>query len=117
MAPRRLALLKWARSGGAWVVEDDYDSYFRYGTRPVSGLQASIAQWSTSRHLRRHVQQDAFPSLRLGFCIVPAGLVDTLVEARAVADRHSPVVDQAVLTTFITEGHYERHLRRIRLDL
>ena len=56
-----------------------------------------------------------FASLRLGFCVVPHSLVDAVVNARAVADRNSPIIDQAALAEFITAGHYERHLRRLRL--
>jgi GntR family transcriptional regulator/MocR family aminotransferase len=56
-----------------------------------------------------------FPALRLGFCVVPDSLVDAVTNARAVADRHSPVIDQAALTEFIVSGQYERHLRRVRV--
>jgi GntR family transcriptional regulator/MocR family aminotransferase len=56
-----------------------------------------------------------FPSLRLGFCVVPDALVEAVTNARAVADRHSPMIDQAVLTEFMSSGHYDRHLRRLRV--
>jgi len=56
-----------------------------------------------------------FPALRLGFCVVPEMLVDAATNARAVASRNAPMADQAVLATFISEGHYDRHLRRARL--
>ncbi|MGH7375238.1 MAG: PLP-dependent aminotransferase family protein [Candidatus Rokuibacteriota bacterium] len=111
--PRRLALLQWASRARAWVVEDDYDSEFRYGARPVPclhGLDVDgrvIYVGSFSKTL--------FPSLRLGFLIVPPDLQDGLVAARAVADQHPPVLDQAVLTDFIVEGHFARHLRRMRV--
>jgi GntR family transcriptional regulator / MocR family aminotransferase len=111
--PRRLALLQWASRARAWVVEDDYDSEFRYGTRPVPclhGLDVDgrvIYVGSFSKTL--------FPALRLGFLIVPPDLQDGLVAARAVADQHPPVLDQAVLADFIGEGHFARHLRRMRV--
>ena len=56
-----------------------------------------------------------FPALRLGFCVVPETLVDAATNARAVASRNSPMADQAVLAAFISDGHYDRHLRRARL--
>jgi GntR family transcriptional regulator/MocR family aminotransferase len=111
--PRRLALLRWASRAGAWVVEDDYDSEFRYGARPVPclhGLDVDgrvIYVGSFSKTL--------FPALRLGFLIVPPDLQGGLVAARAAADQHPPVLDQAVLADFIGEGHFARHLRRMRL--
>ena len=111
--PRRLALLRWASRAGAWVIEDDYDSEFRYGARPVPclhGLDVDgrvIYVGSFSKTL--------FPSLRLGFLIVPPDLQDGLQAARAAADQHPPVLDQAVLADFIGEGHFARHLRRMRV--
>ncbi len=111
--PRRFALLQWASRARAWVIEDDYDSEFRYGARPVPclhGLDVDgrvIYVGSFSKTL--------FPSLRLGFLIVPPDLQDGLVAARAVADQHPPVLDQAVLADFIVEGHFARHLRRMRV--
>jgi GntR family transcriptional regulator / MocR family aminotransferase len=110
---RRLALLQWASRARAWVVEDDYDSEFRYGARPVPclhGLDVDgrvIYVGSFSKTL--------FPALRLGFLIVPPDLQDGLVAARAVADQHPPLLDQSVLADFIVEGHFARHLRRMRV--
>ena len=100
--PRRLALLRWARAARAWVIEDDYDSEFRYGARPIPclhGLDADgrvIYVGSFSKTL--------FPALRLGFLIVPTDLRDRLVAARAAADQHPPTIDQAVLADFIARG-------------
>ena len=110
---RRLALLQWASRASAWVVEDDYDSEFRYGARPMPclhGLDVDgrvIYVGSFSKTL--------FPALRLGFLIVPPDLQDGLVAARAAADQHPPVLDQTVLADFIVEGHFARHLRRMRV--
>ena len=111
--PRRLALLRWARAARAWVIEDDYDSEFRYGARPIPclhGLDVDgrvIYVGSFSKTL--------FPALRLGFLIVPPDLRERLVAARAAADQHPPTLDQAVLADFIVGGHFERHLRRMRV--
>jgi GntR family transcriptional regulator/MocR family aminotransferase len=115
-ATRRSELLDWATASGSWIVEDDYDSYFRFSGRPMSAVQGV----ELPAH-RAHViyvgsfSKTVFPSLRLGFCVVPDALIEAVTNARAVADRHSPMVDQAALTEFITAGHYERHLRRLRV--
>jgi len=109
---RRLALLGWASRAGAWIVEDDYDSEYRYEGRPLASLQGLdnegrvIYVGTFSKIL--------FPSLRLGYVVVPPNLVDALVAARSTAGRHSPSVEQAVLTDFIEEGHFGRHIRRMR---
>lgn len=110
--PRRLALLKWASAAEAWIVEDDYDSEFRYGTRPVPSLHGMdidnrvIYVGTFSKTL--------FPSLRLGFVVVPLDLRDRLVAARRAFDFQPSVLNQAVLADFLAEGQYERHLRRMR---
>jgi GntR family transcriptional regulator/MocR family aminotransferase len=104
--------LAWASRARAWVVEDDYDSEFRYGARPIPclhGLDVDgrvIYVGSFSKTL--------FPALRLGFVIVPSDLAGRLVAARAAADQHPPMIDQTVLADFIAEGHFARHLRRMR---
>ncbi|MCM2254907.1 MAG: PLP-dependent aminotransferase family protein [Vicinamibacteria bacterium] len=109
---RRLALLQWASSAGAWVIEDDYDAEFRHGARPVPclhGLDADgrvLYVGSFSKTL--------FPALRLGFVIAPRDLHDPLVAVRRASELHPPRLDQAVLADFMREGHYERHLRRMR---
>ncbi|WP_406625227.1 PLP-dependent aminotransferase family protein [Acidovorax sp. SDU_ACID1] len=108
---RRNALLHWARSNAAWVVEDDYDSELRYAGHPFPSLQGLdpdrvIYLGTFSKIL--------FPSLRLGYAIVPPRLVDAFCGARALLDRHPPSADQHVLSAFIGEGHLDRHIRRIR---
>jgi GntR family transcriptional regulator/MocR family aminotransferase len=123
-AARRLELLAWAHRTGAWIVEDDYDSYFRYTGRPLPALQrveADLLREPTAdaRHGTRVIYigtfaKTMFPSLRLGYCVVPAALGEAFASARAVADRNSSLVDQAALESFIAEGHYDRHLRRVR---
>jgi GntR family transcriptional regulator/MocR family aminotransferase len=120
-APRRAALVDWARRAGAWLVEDDYDSYFRYRGRPLSALQrldddSARETGNASRVLYVGTfSKTMFPSLRLGYCVVPETLVDAVANARAVADRNSPIADQAALAEFIRDGHYDRHLRRLKL--
>jgi GntR family transcriptional regulator/MocR family aminotransferase len=119
-AERRWKLLDWARQRGAWIVEDDYDSYFRYRGRPLPALQSLDAERRSACDVSSHVayvgtfSKTMFPSLRLGYCIVPLELADAVANARAVADRNSSIVDQAALEIFIREGHYDRHLRRVR---
>lgn len=121
---RRLALLEWATRTGAWIVEDDYDGEFRYVGRPLASLQGLEAERSvvaSKADCGRVLYVGTFsktlyPSLRLGYVIVPTPLLGAFAEAKAATDRHTATVDQAVLTDFITEGHYARHVRRMRLS-
>jgi GntR family transcriptional regulator/MocR family aminotransferase len=109
---RRLALLKWASRAGAWVVEDDYDSEFRYHTRPfpcLHGLDADGRVIYVGTFAK-----SVFPALRLGFVIVPSDLHDRFLVARRTTDAHPPLLEQMALADFIGEGHYARHLRRMR---
>jgi GntR family transcriptional regulator/MocR family aminotransferase len=109
---RRLALLRWAGRIRAWIVEDDYDSEFRYGARPIPclhGLDVDgrvIYVGSFAKTL--------FPALRLGFVIVPPDLAERFVAARRAADAHPPALEQGVLADFLAGGHFETHLRRMR---
>jgi GntR family transcriptional regulator/MocR family aminotransferase len=109
---RRLELLGWAGRSGAWVIEDDYDSEYRYTGRPLEALQGLdtggrvLYVGTFSKVL--------FPALRLGYLVVPPDLVDAFASARELTDRHPPTVEQAVLAGFIDEGHFVRHLRRMR---
>jgi GntR family transcriptional regulator/MocR family aminotransferase len=119
-APRRGQLLHWARTRGAWIVEDDYDSYFRYRGRPMSALQGLDSDAPPEGTASANVvyvgtfSKTMFPALRLGFCVVPEPLVDAVRNAKAIADRHSPTTAQAALAAFIQSGDYDRHLRRVR---
>jgi GntR family transcriptional regulator / MocR family aminotransferase len=113
---RRLALLRWARRTGAWILEDDYDSEFRYATRPLACLQGLDAESEGSSRVLYvgTFSKTLAPALRLGYLVVPDPLIDAFQTARLVASGHSPTVDQAVLADFIGDGHYVRHVRRVR---
>jgi GntR family transcriptional regulator / MocR family aminotransferase len=112
-ASRRLQLLAWAESSGSWIIEDDYDSAYRYGSMPIASLQGLD---SNSRVIYIGTfSKTLFPSLRLGYALIPPDLVDRFAAVRYAMDISSPYFFQAVLTDFIKEGHYERHIRRMRL--
>jgi GntR family transcriptional regulator / MocR family aminotransferase len=111
---RRLAVLEWAVRADAWVIEDDYDSDFRYTSRPLPCVQGFDARATERVVYVGTFSKTMFPALRLGFLIVPPALIDRFAEARYAMDRHSPTVEQAVLAAFIAEGHYARHVRRMR---
>jgi GntR family transcriptional regulator/MocR family aminotransferase len=109
---RRMALLAWARERGAWIVEDDYDSEFRYAGRPLAALQGLDAAGRVI--YTGTFSKVLFPALRLGYLIAPEGAVDAFVAARALADRHGPALEQAVVAEFLDAGHFARHVRRMR---
>jgi GntR family transcriptional regulator/MocR family aminotransferase len=110
--PRRLALLDWARRAGAWLLEDDYDSEFRYDGRPLAAL-AGLDRAGHVIYLGTF-SKVLFPALRLGYLVVPEAVVEAFVRARALAGRHAPTLEQAVLADFIAEGHFSRHIRAMR---
>jgi GntR family transcriptional regulator / MocR family aminotransferase len=109
---RRKALIEFAQSRDGYILEDDYNSEFRFDGPPLPCLQGLdhagrvIYAGTMSKIL--------YPSLRLGFLVAPPQLVDTLVKVRAVMDQHSPAIDQATLARFITEGFFLSHVKRIR---
>jgi GntR family transcriptional regulator/MocR family aminotransferase len=109
---RRLALLRWAADTGAYVVEDDYDSEFQYEGQPVEAVQGLdrsgrvIYIGTFSKVL--------FPSLRIGYVIVPENLAAAMAAHKFVLDYHTATFEQEVLAEFMAEGHFERHLRRCR---
>ncbi|MFN8513230.1 MAG: PLP-dependent aminotransferase family protein [Chloroflexia bacterium] len=109
---RRLELLAWAERAHAWIIEDDYDSEYRYTGRPLAALQGLdtagrvIYLGTFSKVLS--------PGLRIGYLIAPPDLSAPIIAARGLTDRHSPTLEQAVLADFITAGHFARHLRRVR---
>jgi len=110
--PRRLALLDHARACGASIIEDDYDSEYRYQGRPVSSLQG-LDRAQTVIYMGT-LAKTLFPGIRLGYLIVPEGLVDAFAAAIRVTGHVPPAVVQAALADFITEGHYGAHVRRMR---
>lgn len=109
---RRLAILSWARQAGAFVIEDDYDSEFRFEGRPVPTLQGLDAAGSVI--LVGSFNKLLFPALRVGYIVAPPRLVDSLAGFRFGTDQHAVSLDQAVLCDFIAEGHLSRHIRRVR---
>lgn len=109
---RRLSLLEWAKENDAWVIEDDYDSEFRYSGRPLPSLQG-LDRGGRVLYVGTF-SKTVFPALRLGCVVLPPELVDVFTAARTLADLHAPVTDQMVLAEFIAEGHFERHVRRMR---
>lgn len=109
---RRLALLRWAERQRAWIVEDDYDSEYRYTGPPLASLQ-SLDRSDCVLYVGT-LSKVMFPGLRLGYVVAPPELAAALARAKAVVDRHSPVVAQAALADFISQGHFARHIRRTR---
>lgn len=109
---RRLALLDWAKKSNSWILEDDYNSEFRYSGRPLAALQGLdtanrvIYIGTFSKIL--------FPALRLGYLIVPEMLVDAFRAARRFIDVHPSMLEQTALADFMDEGHLTRHIRRMR---
>jgi GntR family transcriptional regulator/MocR family aminotransferase len=110
--PRRLELLEWAWKSNALIFEDDYDSEYRYSGRPVPAMQG------LDRHglvlFAGSFSKVMFPSLRLGYLVIPLNLLDYFSAAISVTSRHAPLPEQSVLCDFINEGHFGRHLRRMR---
>jgi len=112
-ATRRMQLLNWVARSGAWIIEDDYDSEYRLGGRPIPSLQgldtgARVIYVGTFSKVM-------FPALRLGYVVVPKDLVDAFSTARDATDQFSSTLYQAVMTDFILEGHFARHIRRMRV--
>lgn len=109
---RRRALLDWAHAARAWILEDDYDSEFRYATRPLPPLQSLDAHGSVV--FVGTFSKAMFPALRLGYVVVPERLVPAFAAARRYADFCPPYLPQATMADFIADGHFERHIRRMR---
>ena len=111
-ASRRIQLLNWAQNAGAWIVEDDYDSEFRYESLPISSmhgldLNSRVIYIGTFSKV-------LFPSLRLGYMVIPRDLVDRFVAVRFAMDIFPPYLHQEVLADFIKDGHFTRHIRKMR---
>lgn len=111
---RRQELLRWARRRRAWIVEDDYDGEFRYGQRPIDALQSIDTE---GRVIYAGTFSKALsPQLRLGYLVLPHALVPVFRQAKRLADRHAPALEQQVLAALIGDGSYERHVRRMRRE-
>src|SRR5690606_22850251 len=109
---RRLAMIEWAERTGSWIIEDDYDSEYRYSGHPIPSLQGLDGG-------RRVIyigtfSKVLFPALRIGFIVAPPELTAPLTNIRAVSGRHGNAIDQEALARFILEGHLGRHIRRMR---
>jgi GntR family transcriptional regulator/MocR family aminotransferase len=111
--PRRLALLEYARKTNSWIIEDDSDGDFSYTGRPLPSLQGADDQnrviylGTTGKTL--------FPSLEIGYAVVPLSLMESFSKTKEIMGGHPCVIDQAVLAAFIAEGHFDRHLQRIKI--
>jgi GntR family transcriptional regulator / MocR family aminotransferase len=112
-ATRRMLLLNWAARSGAWIIEDDYDSEYRLGGRPIPSLQGL----DTGRRVIYvgTFSKVMFPALRLGYMVVPEDLIDAFSTAREATDQFSSTLYQAVMTDFIRDGHFARHIRKMRM--
>jgi GntR family transcriptional regulator/MocR family aminotransferase len=110
--PRRLALLNWARDNHSWIIEDDYDSEFRYDGRPLASLQG-LDENERVIYLGTF-SKALLPSFRVGYAVVPRDLVPAFAAIRPFLDRFPPPFQQSVLTDFLTEGYFSSHLRRLR---
>lgn len=111
-ATRRLLLLNWAQSTGAWIIEDDYDSEYRFDTRPIASLQgldvnARVIYIGTFSKM-------LFPSLRVGYIVVPRDLVPLFEAVRFVTDIFPPYLYQEMLADFIEGGHLAQYIRKMR---
>jgi GntR family transcriptional regulator / MocR family aminotransferase len=109
---RRLEWIEWARTSGAVLLEDDYDSEYRYSGPPLPAMHgladgAGIIYVGTFSNVM-------FRGLRVGYLVVPNDLVEPFRVAKWLTDRHTPLVEQAALADFLRDGHLERHVRRMR---
>ena len=112
-AARRLALLAWARKNNSYILEDDYDGEYRYEGWPVAAIQG-LDQAERVLYVGTF-SKSLFPSIRIGFLVIPKTLIKHFTAAKWLADRQTSTLEQEVLTDFIQEGHFEKHLRRSRM--
>ncbi|HVC52430.1 MAG TPA: PLP-dependent aminotransferase family protein [Stellaceae bacterium] len=110
--PRRLALLAWAEAGGRWIIEDDYDGEFHYAGRPLPALKSldagDVVVYAGS------FSKVLFPALRLGYVVAPERVADRFAAAAALLNGGCGRLEQAVVARFMEEGHFARHLKRMR---
>jgi GntR family transcriptional regulator / MocR family aminotransferase len=112
--PRRLALLDYAVQNRAWIIEDDYDSELRYGAAPLPSLQS--LDGSGRLIYTGTFSKVLFPSLRLGYVVMPEDLLDRFIELKHLSDDHLPLIDQATLALFLESGAFYSHIRRCRRE-
>jgi GntR family transcriptional regulator / MocR family aminotransferase len=111
-AARRLQLLEWAQRSRAWIVEDDYDSEYRYGNLPIASLQGLDGNGRVI--YIGTFSKVMFPSMRLGYLVIPVDVIERFAAMRQVMDICPTHITQAVMSDFIREGHFARHVRRMR---
>ncbi|UZE95335.1 MocR-like pyridoxine biosynthesis transcription factor PdxR [Alkalimarinus alittae] len=112
-ASQRLKLLDWASQQHTWLIEDDYDSEFHYFHKPIAALQGMAEE--TPVIYMGSFSKTLFPALRLGYLVVPEPLAKVFIKAKSFMGGESPLLTQAVVADFIGEGHFIRHLRKMRL--
>ncbi len=111
---RRLNLLQFAEKNNSWIIEDDYDSEFRYYGNPLPSLQG-LDQFGKVIYLGTF-SKVLFPSLRIGYLVLPnADMADSFITAKSLMDRQNPIFEQMILSKFISEGYFSKHLRKMRL--
>jgi len=111
-AADRLNLLDWAAQNNTWIIEDDYDSEFHFHHKPLAALQGMAK--NTPVIYMGSFSKTLFPALRLGYLVVPEELVDIFIKAKSFMSGESALLPQAIIADFIMEGHFIRHLRRMR---
>jgi GntR family transcriptional regulator/MocR family aminotransferase len=111
---RRLSLLDWAQRSNAYILEDDYDGELRYSSHPIAALQG-LDKEGRVIYLGTF-SKVLFPALRLGYLVLPAPILPIFLKAKELVDRGAPTLTQAAVADFISEGHFERHLRRLRKE-
>jgi GntR family transcriptional regulator/MocR family aminotransferase len=111
---RRLALIEAAARANAWIIEDDYDSEFRYTGAPVPSLH-SLDTAGRTIYIGT-MSKVLAPSLRIGYAVLPPSLIDAFAAVRFIVDDHGPIIDQATLAEFIDSGSFYTHIRRCRKE-
>lgn len=111
-ASQRLALLDWANDNQVWIIEDDYDSEFHFQHKPIAAMQGMTE--SNNVIYLGSFSKTLFPSLRLGYLVLPEPLIGIFNQAKKLFTGESPLIDQAITADFIREGHFIRHLRKMR---
>ena len=113
-ASDRLALLDWAMTSNTWIIEDDYDSEFHFTQKPVAAIQGLAT--TTPVIYMGSFSKTLFAALRLGYLVVPKAIVNHFVTIKSAMSGETPMLSQAIVADFITEGHFARHLRRMRIS-